>query len=158
MGGNATSIEGLKQLIRNDVASAMEEAMAECERDIQSELYKFYGSGQPVDYIRGSSDISLLDAGHTDGVTGTGGDHMEFEGYLDTSGSYIIDPRTTRSGCSGSGPSMEQVIELTDHGVPFPTKRGGQARPSAGTYRNYWEKAMELTEQDVKAIFDSYFG
>ena len=134
----ATSMGQLQAMIMAKMRAAMQVSSTLAEADMHEEVGNFYGSGDPVLYQRTGA---MMNTPTITGVTG-GGTTLTFKAYLNDSGGYS----------TGKQPSMNAVLNLANYGAY------GGLRPTAGTYRGFWEKSEVKIRNDVNRIFASFFG
>ena len=139
----ASSFGELHAMLLQAMAAAMQQAHSTIESDLREAVESFYAGGTPVMYQR---THALGDTPEVTGISG-GGAELSFEAKLNQDGGYS----------TGSSPSMAQVLDLANYGIPFPTRGGGVAHPVVGA-GGFWERAESKMQSDLDSAMASQFG
>lgn len=137
----ASNMSQLENMLISHMQKAMGVASERIKADVMEETYNFYSGSSPKMYVRTGA------LGSTPEVTGltSKGKSVSFDAYLDDSHRYD----------TGDNPSMAQVLQLADRGIPWVTSSGATARPTVGN-SGFWErseKKMQKTLDDVMRLF-----
>ena len=137
----ATSFAALKQMIRKEVQSAMQEVNAKALINMQKETANFYSIGKPHIYIRTGA---LKNSPKVDSVF-MGGDYMSFWFYLSLPDYYVPNPAFTMRGYASYFSTL-QVMNAAEYHFAHVLGRPG-----------FWHRAYVKTEHDFKRAFSSRF-
>ncbi len=138
----ATNMRQLEQMLLKEMRKAMVVASDKVLADMYDETEKFYTKGKPKKYQRTGA---LGDTPNTTAIT-TSGNEVSFNAYLDTSYTYT----------TGSTPSMTQVLDLANYGIPFTTKNGYPAKPTLGK-KGFWERAEKKMQKTLDRTMKKFF-
>lgn len=132
----------LERMLRKEVKEAMRATSGNAFRDMYEETQDFYSQGQPQIYER----TGVL--GTTPRVTKvtSSGDETSFDAYLNQEYRYA----------TGDNPSMEQVLNLANYGIPWKTQSGALARPTVGK-SGFWERAEKKMEKTLDDTMSQFF-
>ena len=133
----------LKKQILSELQGAVSKAAAKTMDDMNDAIDTFYSGGQPKKYIRTGA---LGDTPRTTPVQSSG-NTISFTAYLDTSHVYS----------TADQPSMGQVLDLANYGIPWQTGGGGWAHPTVGS-PGFWEEAQEKMKKTIEDTLKSQFG
>lgn len=138
----ATNMSQLEKMLMSRMQKAMSVASKKIEADVMEETWNFYTGGSPTMYVRTGA------LGNTPKVTGltSGGKSVSFDVYLDDSGGYS----------TGDNPSMAQVLQLADRGIPWTTSSGATARPTVGK-GGFWERSEKKFQKTLNEVMKSFF-
>lgn len=138
----ATNMRQLEQMLLKEMRKAMTVASDKMLADMYDETEKFYTKGKPKEYQRTGA---LGDTPRTTALT-TFGNEVSFDAYLDTSYNYT----------TGSNPSMTEVLDLANYGIPFITKNGYPAKSTLGK-KGFWERAETKMQKTLDRTMKKYF-
>jgi len=130
----ASSISELEENIRNACEKAMKNTEHSALAALKAGTVYFYSGGSPVMYERTLNFSSTPEIGGQN----YGGNTMSFYAGMRQSPGYV----------TGKRPTMLQVLHLTNEG------RAPGLRPAVGR-TGWWEKSLELIEQDFEKNFRS---
>ena len=74
------------------------------------------------------------------------GKSVSFDIYLDDSGGYT----------TGDNPSMAQVLQLADRGIPWITESGATAKATVGR-GGFWERSEKSFQKTLDSVIASFF-
>ena len=131
----ANNMKELEQMLLKEMRKAMVTASNKVLADMYDETGKFYAKGKPKIYQKTGA---LGDTPRTTAISSSGNE-VSFVAYLDTASKYS----------TGSKPSMTQVLDLANYGIPFTTKNGYPAK-STPSKKGFWE----LTEKKMQKTMD----
>ena len=137
----ASSMEELHQMLLKEMKKAIQVVQKKVEADMYEETGLFYAGGDPDRYKRTGA---LGDTPRTTACSNSG-DSVSFEAYLDQSHGYS----------TGSNPSMGQVLDLANYGIPFETPNG-VARPTVGS-PGFWERAEKKMGETLDDTMGQFF-
>lgn len=132
----------LNNMLMKELRKAMNIASDKMLADMYGEAGKFYTKGKPKSYERTGA---LGDTPRTTAIK-TFGNIVSFEAYLDLNHQYT----------TGSYPSMEQVLNLANSGIPFTSKNGYPARPTLGK-KGFWEASEKKIERTLNQTIGKFF-
>lgn len=138
----ANNMSQLNAMLMKELRKAMNVASEKMLADMYSETGKFYTKGKPKSYERTGA---LGDTPRTTALT-SAGTSVSFEAYLDLNHQYT----------TGSYPSMEQVLNLANSGIPFTSKNGYPARPTLGK-KGFWEASEKKMERTLNQTMRKFF-
>lgn len=138
----ATNMKQLEQMMLKEMRKAMNVASEKMLADMYDETEKYYTKGKPVAYQRTGA---LGDTPKTTSLSQIGAS-VSFEAYLDTDYQYT----------TGSDPTMEQVLDLANYGIPFTTKNGYPARATLGK-KGFWERSEKKIEKTLNRTMKKFF-
>lgn len=138
----ASNMSQLEKMLMSQMKKAMKVASAKMEADVMEETYGFYAGSSPKMYERTGA------LGDTPMVTGLtyGNETVSFDVCLDDSGAYS----------TGDNPSMKQVLQLADRGMPWITASGAKAREVVGK-GGFWERSEKKFQKSLDGIMESFF-
>lgn len=138
----ATNMAQLDKILISQLSKAMNVAAKKMEADLMDETWNFYSGSSPKLYVRTGS------LGNTPKVTTLSktGKSISFDVYLDDSGGYT----------TGDNPSMAQVLQLADKGIPWTTKSGATARATIG-HGGFWERSEKSFQKTLDSVIASFF-
>ena len=128
---------GIKAALHNDMANKMSRLAKQVKIDMQEETWDFYSGGSPEVYQRTGHLGNTPEVSPIESTLGS----IEFTAYLNQDYTYG----------TGDNPSMTQVLDLANSGIPWTTKRGGQARPTVGK-SGFWERAQDRMDKSWNSI------
>lgn len=136
------SMNDLERMLRKEVKEAMRQTSGNMFRDMYEETQDFYSQGNPHIYKRTGA------LGTTPRVTKTvsSGDEVSFDAYLDQKYVYA----------TGDNPTMGQVLDLANYGIPWTTHGGATARATLGK-KGFWERAEEKMEKTLDNTMSQFF-
>lgn len=132
----------LNNMLMKELRKAMNVASEKMLADMYGETGKFYTKGKPKQYERTGA---LGDTPRTTAIK-TFGTTVSFKAYLDLNHQYT----------TGSYPSMEQVLNLANSGIPFTSKNGYPARPTLGK-KGFWEASEKKMERTLNQTMRKFF-
>ena len=138
----ANNMNQLNNMLMKELRKAMNIASDKMLADMYGETGKFYTKGKPKSYERTGA---LGDTPRTTAIK-TFGNIVSFEAYLD------LNHQST----TGSYPSMEQVLNLANSGIPFTSKNGYPARPTLGK-KGFWEASEKKMERTLNQTIGKFF-
>ena len=138
----ANNMSQLNAMLMKELRKAMNVASEKMLADMYGETGKFYTKGKPKSYKRTGA---LGDTPRTTALT-SAGNSVSFEAYLDLNNQYT----------TGSYPSMEQVLNLANSGIPFTSKNGYPARPTLGK-KGFWEASEKKMERTLNQTMRKFF-
>lgn len=138
----ANNMNQLNNMLMKELRKAMNIASEKMLADMYGETGKFYTKGKPKSYERTGA---LGDTPRTTALK-TFGNIVSFEAYLDLNHQYT----------TGSYPSMEQVLNLANSGIPFTSKNGYPARPTLGK-KGFWEASEKKMERTLNQTMRKFF-
>ena len=138
----ANNMNQLNNMLMKELRKAMNVASEKMLADMYGETGKFYTKGKPKLYERTGA---LGDTPRTTALM-SGGNSVSFEAYLDLNHQYT----------TGSYPSMEQVLNLANSGIPFTSKNGYPARPTLGK-KGFWEASEKKMERTLNQTIRNFF-
>ena len=133
----------LEQMLLKEIRKAMNIASEKVLADMHEETEGFYTEGKPKLYDRTGA---LGDTPRTTGIH-SAGNIISFKAYLDTSWNYT----------TGDRPSMTQVLNLTNYGKPWTTKRGYTAKATLGK-KGFWERAENKMGKTLELTMKKFFN
>ena len=133
----------LRKMLEQAAQKAMRVVQKKVEADMYEETGDFYTGGEPKMYQRTGA---LGDTQRTTAI-GKTGDGFEFKAYLDQSHQYT----------TGDDPSMAQVLDLANYGIPWTTKGGRPAKATVGK-KGFWERAEERMEKTLNDTMGQVFN
>ena len=138
----ANNMNELERILMFQVRKAMNVASQKSLRDMDEETWGFYTKGQPKVYQRTGA------LGDTPKVTNVSSSTNEatFVAYLDQSHNYT----------TGDDPTMGQVLDLANYGIPWKTGSGALARPTVGK-SGFWERAEKKMEKTLDDTMSQFF-
>ena len=142
----ATNMSQLNTMLIQELRKAMNIVSDKSLADMYEETGKFYTGGEPKIYERTGA---LGDTPRTTSLSTTAGSMggvVSFEAYLDTNHGYT----------SGSNPSMQEVLELANDGIPFTTRNGLPARPTVGKGQ-FWQRSEKKMEKTLNQTIRRFF-
>lgn len=139
----ASNMNNLERMLRKEIQEAMRETSGDMLRDMYGETQDFYSQGHPKMYERTGT------LGTTPRVTKTvsSGDEVSFDAYLDQKYVYA----------TGDNPTMGQVLDLANYGIPWTTHGGATARATLGK-KGFWERAEEKMEKTLDDTMIKFFN
>lgn len=138
----ANNMSQLNAMLMKELRKAMNVASEKMLADMYGETGKFYTKGKPKLYERTGA---LGDTPRTTALMSVG-NSVSFEAYLDLNHQYT----------TGSYPSMEQVLNLANSGIPFTSKNGYPARPTLGK-KGFWEASEKKMERTLNQTIRNFF-
>lgn len=138
----ANNMNQLNNMLMKELRKAMNVASDKMLADMYGETGKFYTKEKPKSYERTGA---LGDTPRTTALK-TFGNIVLFEAYLDLNHQYT----------TGSYPSMEQVLNLANSGIPFTSKNGYPARPTLGK-KGFWEASEKKMERTLNQTMRKFF-
>ena len=138
----ANNMNQLNNMLMKELRKAMNVASDKMLADMYGETGKFYTKGKPKSYER----ICALRHPPRTTALKTFGNIVSFEAYLDLNHQYT----------TGSYPSMEQVLNLANSGIPFTSKNGYPARPTLGR-KGFWEASEKKMERTLNQTMRKFF-
>lgn len=138
----AKNMKELEQIMLKEMKKAMSVASEKMLADMHDETGRFYTKGQPKMYKRTGA---LGDTPKTTAPSESN-NAVSFEAYLETSYDYS----------TGSKPSMTQVLNLANYGIPFTTNSGHSARPTLGN-KGFWERSEKKMEKTLNRTMKKFF-
>lgn len=138
----ANNMNQLNNMLMKELRKAMNVASDKMLADMYGKTGKFYTKGKPKSYERTGA---LGDTPRTTALK-TSGNIVSFEAYLDLNHQYT----------TGSYPSMEQVLNLANSGIPFTSKNGYPARPTLGK-KGFWEASEKKMERTLNQTMRKFF-
>lgn len=138
----ATNMAQLEKMLMRQLNKAMNVAAKKMEADLMEETWSFYSSSSPTMYVRTGA------LGNTPKVTALSktGKSVSFDIYLDDSGGYT----------TGDNPSMAQVLQLADRGIPWITESGATAKATVGR-GGFWERSEKSFQKTLDSVIASFF-
>lgn len=138
----ATNMAQLEKMLIKQLDKAMNVASLKMEADLMEQIWSFYSSGTPTMYVRTGA------LGDTPKVTPLSKTNniISFNIYLDDSHNYT----------TGDNPSMAQVLQLADRGIPWITKSGATAKATAGR-GGFWERSEKSFQKTLDSVIASFF-
>lgn len=136
------NMKQLEQALLNKAKKAMEAASADILADMREGTNYFYTGNKPQKYNRTDA---LRNTPRTS-VVSVIGNEISFNAYLDKSHSYT----------NGSNPSMAQVLNLANYGIPFTTKNGYPSRATVGQ-KGFWERAEKKMQKSLVKNMKKFF-
>ncbi len=138
----ANNMSQLNVMLMKELRKAMNITSDKMLVDMYGETGKFYTKGKPKSYERTGA---LGDTPRTTALTSVG-NSVSFESYLNLKHQYT----------TGSYPSMEQVLNLANSGIPFTSKNGYPARPTLGKM-GFWEASEKKMERTLNQTMRKFF-
>lgn len=138
----ATNMAQLEKMLMRQLNKAMNVAAKKMEADLMDETWSFYSGSSPTMYVRTGA------LGNTPKVTALSktGKSVSFDIYLDDSGGYT----------TGDNPSMAQVLQLADRGIPWITESGATAKTTVGR-GGFWERSEKSFQKTLDSVIASFF-
>ena len=138
----ANNMKQLNNMLMKELRKGMNVASEKMLADMYSETGKFYTKGKPKEYERTGA------LGDTPRITSinSAGNTVSFKAYLNLNHQYT----------TGSYPSMEQVLNLANYGIPFTSKNGYPAKPTLGK-KGFWEAAEKRMEKTLNQTMRKFF-
>ena len=138
----ASNMNNLERMLRNEARKAMDVVSAKALGDMYEETGDYYSQGKPKMYQRTGA------LGNTPKVTKTtsSGDEVSFDAYLDQN--YVYP--------TGDNPSMGQVLDLANYGIPWTTQGGATARSTLGK-KGFWERSEKKMEKTLDDTMSQFF-
>jgi hypothetical protein len=131
----------LNQMLLRQAQKAMNVVSEKTLSDMYEETADFYTGGEPDKYIRTGA---LGDTPKTSPLN-TVGNEVSFNAYLDTNHTYT----------TGKNPTMLDVLNLANNGIT--SSSVGNLRPTVGK-KEFWERAEEKIEEDLKNTMGAFFN
>lgn len=139
----ASSMGELEQMLRQQMAKAMNVADAKILADMYEEVGSFYGSGQPVLYSRTGN---LGSSPRTTALSGAGSNVMSFEAYLDQSVGYEVPNPVFIEHGFASHFSTEEVFNAAETGSAHILGRPG-----------FWKRSEKKMQKELDAAMRAFF-